>query len=641
MVTSAQQKRIHRLAPQLINQIAAGEVVERPASVVKELLENSLDAGSSRIEIDIEQGGAKLIKVRDNGCGIHKDDLALALTSHATSKLTQLDELDRIGTLGFRGEALPSIASISRLTLTSRLADDASAWQLQSDGRELNLTPKPAPHPPGTSIEVRDLFYNTPARRKFLRTERTEFGHIEDVVRRIALSHFDVTLQLRHNQRPVAVLRQALEQREQELRVAELCSRGFIEQALWLDHSAAGLRLWGWIGLPTFSRSQPDLQYFFVNARMVRDKLASHAVRQAYQDVLYHGRHPAFVLYLELDPALVDVNAHPAKHEIRFRDARLVHDFLFRTLHQALAATRAGHAPAANQTETQADTQVTAQDNPHAAAGHSGQHPSAAPVAAARNYPQKGHYPGQSAGSVGAAGSAGSSSIRPQHTLPLPVREQIGLYHRLHGDDSSASTGPDTDTEIPPLGFAIAQLHGIYILAENAQGLIMVDMHAAHERITYERLKSGLEQDGIRSQPLLVPVSVALTPRELNVLEEQQELLTTMGFGIDRLGPDTVAIRVVPTLLAQTDSAQLLRDVLADLTTHGTSDRVRETLHETLATMACHGSVRANRRLSIPEMNALLRDMERTERSGQCNHGRPTWVQLRLDELDKLFLRGR
>ena len=602
------RRRIQRLEPQLINQIAAGEVVERPASVVKELLENSLDAACTRVEIDIEQGGVKLIKIRDNGFGIHKDDLALALSSHATSKLSQLTDLDCIQTLGFRGEALPSIAAISRLTVTSRQTKESNGWQLQGDGREIQHGPKPAPHPPGTTVEVRDLFYNTPARRKFLRTERTEFGHTEDVIRRIALSHFDVTLQLRHNQRPVAILRQAGQLAEQELRVAELCGREFVEHSLFLEHAAADLKLRGWIGLPTFSRSQPDLQYFFVNGRMVRDKLASHAIRQAYQDVLYHGRHPAFVLYLELDPALVDVNAHPAKHEIRFRETRLVHDFLFRTLHHALAQTRAGHRI---EPEPEPGLVKSADLTAHAAP---------------------------------ASSDTSESAVRPfaqQRTLPLAVREHMDTYQRLHNAPPSSTVAQNPDHDIPPLGFAIAQLHGIYILAENAQGLILVDMHAAHERITYERLKDHLEHEGIRSQPLLVPLSLTLSLRELGLINDYSDVLIDMGFGVDQIGPETVAVRSIPSLLAQSDSGQLLRDVLADLATYGSSDRVRESIHDILATMACHGSVRANRRLSIPEMNALLRDMERTERSDQCNHGRPTWTQLRLDELDKLFLRGR
>lgn len=605
-------RRIQRLVPQLINQIAAGEVIERPASVVKELLENSLDAGSTRIEIDIEQGGAKLIRIHDNGCGIHADDLELALSSHATSKLRELPDLDQIQTLGFRGEALPSIAAISRLTLSSRQNSSSSGWQVQSDGRELALTPSPVAHPPGTTVLVRDLFYNTPARRKFLRTERTEFGHIEDVVRRIALSHFAVAIQLRHNQRPVALLRAAQQQQEQAQRVAELCGKTFVEHSLGLSQTAAGLKLWGWIGLPTFSRSQADLQYFFVNGRMVRDKLASHAIRQAYQDVLYHGRHPAFVLYLELDPALVDVNAHPAKHEIRFRETRLVHDFLFRTLHHALAETRAGAQTAEAGLNSVGSINVA---------------PNIPPPRLAANTPP-------------------AYSTPPQNRLPLAVQEQMDVYQHLHeapATTPAAQDSPvqDSTEDIPPLGFAMAQLHGIYILAENASGLILVDMHAAHERITYERLKQHLEQDGIRSQPLLVPVSLALSARELAILEQQPETLNKMGFQIEQIGPDTVAVRSVPSLLAHTDIAQLVRDILADLITYGTTERIRESIHELLSTMACHGSVRANRRLSIPEMNALLRDMERTERSDQCNHGRPTWTQLRLDELDKLFLRGR
>ncbi|MDX1604560.1 MAG: DNA mismatch repair endonuclease MutL [Candidatus Competibacterales bacterium] len=605
--------RIHRLATQLVNQIAAGEVIERPASVVKELLENSLDAGGRQLEIDIEQGGSRLIRIRDDGCGMDRDDLPLALTSHATSKIAALDDLDRIASLGFRGEALPSIAAVSRLNLTSRDADAPNAWQIKGDGREPGAPPSPAAHPPGTTVEVRDLFYNVPARRRFLRTERTEFGHIEDTVRRLALSRFDVAFRLRHNQRPVAMLQPAGDRRARELRVAELCGRDFMARALHLEHEAAGLRLWGWIGLPDVARSQTDLQHFFVNGRMVRDRLAGHAVRQAYQDVLYQGRHPAFVLFLELDPALVDVNAHPAKHEVRFREARMVHDFLFRTLHRVLAETRAG-APQAGV--------------PHADA------PGATPA----TIPD----------TDGSRPSATGGHPRDQQALRLPVRETMAAYARLHPQTGPANderatdeTGPAPGAGHPPLGHAIAQLHGIYILAESADGLILVDMHAAHERITYEQLKQGLERDGIARQPLLVPVSMALGGREAALLEEHAALFERMGLEVERLGPDSAVIRSVPALLAGTDCARLVRDVLADLAVHGRSDRVRTVLDQLLSTLACHGSVRANRRLSLPEMDALLRAMERTERSGQCNHGRPTWTRLPLDELDKLFLRGR
>ncbi|HXH01908.1 MAG TPA: DNA mismatch repair endonuclease MutL [Candidatus Competibacteraceae bacterium] len=601
--------RIQPLPPQLVNQIAAGEVVERPASVVKELVENSLDAGASRIEIEAEQGGVKLIRIRDDGHGIHRDDLTLALASHATSKIRDLADLERVATLGFRGEALPSIAAVSRLTLTSRQAASESGWRLSGDGRERGQVPVPAAHPVGTTVEVRDLFFNTPARRKFLRSERTEYEHLEDVVRRVALSRFAVEFQLRHNQRQVLWLRRAESTEERERRVAELCGRPFVEHAVFLDREAAGLRLWGWIGLPTFSRSQADLQYVFVNGRMVRDKLIGHAVRQAYQDVLYHGRHPAFVLYLELPPALVDVNAHPAKHEVRFREGRLVHDFLFRILHQALAQPRPGAEGVA------------------APLGVPG--PAAPPTPSYGIPPTYPFYRQQAA---------------------LSLREPLAAYQRLYGDGAETDPMPPTavpasaveSVETPPLGYAIAQLHGIYILAENAQGLVLVDMHAAHERITYERLKRSLdEQGGIRLQPLLVPITVHLAPAEMRVVEDQSELLATLGLEVAPLTADAVVLRQMPALLAGGDGAQLLRDVIADLREHGSSDRVRARIDELLATMACHGSVRAHRRLTLTEMNALLRDMERTERSSQCNHGRPTWIQLGLDDLDKLFLRGR
>ena len=585
---------------------------------MKELLENSLDADSSRIDIDIEQGGSKLIRVRDNGRGMHSADLGLALTSHATSKITSLDDLEQVRSLGFRGEALASIAAVSRLTLTTRSSEEQSGWRLQSGQTE----PIPAAHPQGTTVEVHDLFYNVPARRKFLRTERTEFGHLEDMVRRIALSRFDVAMQLRHNQRPVAVLRKAERRIEQEQRVAELCGRAFMEHALMLDRSIAGLRLWGWIALPTFSRSQSDLQYFFVNGRMIRDKLASHAVKQAYQDVLYHGRQPAFVLYLELDPLLVDVNAHPAKLEVRFREARLVHDFLFRTLHEVLAEVRPEN-----------------QDNTAAAINSS----------AANQISE----PGYTNSYINTATTTASGPQR-QAFLPLPVQEQMAAYAPLpttanlnlpwpEPNSVTANSEPvhDGQQEVPPLGYAVAQLHGIYILAQNTNGLILVDMHAAHERITYERLKTSMDDEGIRSQPLLVPLTIAFSQREIALIEEHAEWLSTLGLDVAALGPETAVVRAVPALLREANVEQLVRDVVADLATHGSSERIRTALNETLSSMACHGSIRANRRLTITEMNALLRDMERTERSGQCNHGRPTWVQLPLDELDKLFLRGR
>lgn len=593
--------RIRTLPSQLVNQIAAGEVIERPASVVKELVENSLDAGAARIEVDVEQGGKLLIRVRDDGVGIDKEDLPLALSRHATSKITSLEDLERVASLGFRGEALPSIGSVSRLSLTTRAANGEHAWTIAAGGREGDMDIDPAAHPPGTTIEVRDLFFNTPARRKFLRTDKTEFGHVENVLKRIAMSRFDVAFSLRHNRRAVLALGAADDDAGRDRRVAELCGGEFLAQAVRLRHEAAGLRLWGWIGLPGFSRSQQDMQYFFVNGRMVRDRLVSHAVRQSYQDVLYHGRHPAYVLYLELDPRLVDVNAHPAKYEVRFRESRLVHDFLYRTVRDALADVRPGaHAPA--------PLVPGAQPN------------------------------GSTAAAVGGA-------IPPrQQGMDLRVGEQMAAYADLHGripDHAGVAVEAPAEEEMPPLGFALAQLHGIYILAENAEGLVVVDMHAAHERITYERLKASLDGEGIRSQPLLVPELLRVSTREADAAENYAETFMELGFELDRQGPETLMVRQAPALLRNADMGRLVRDVLADLVAHGSSGRLREAVNDVVSTMACHGSVRANRRLSIEEMNALLRDMERTERSGQCNHGRPTWRQLSVAELDRWFMRGQ
>jgi DNA mismatch repair protein MutL len=598
---------IRPLPPQLVNQIAAGEVIERPASVVKELVENSLDAGARAIEVDVEQGGARRIRVRDDGRGIPREELALALSRHATSKIASLEDLERVGSLGFRGEALPSIASVSRLTLTARAEGAEHAWALRADGDERFGARQPAAHPPGASVEVRDLFFNVPARRKFLRTERTEFGHVDQLLRRLALARFDVAFELRHNQRVVSRSPMADDQVAREARVAALCGEAFMEQALHLEYDLAGLRLSGWIGLPTFSRSQTDLQHFFVNGRAVRDRLVAHAVRQAYQDVLYQGRNPAFVLYLELDPALVDVNAHPAKHEVRFRDARTVHDFLFRTLHEALAGLRPGQGPAP---AAQAPL-------PSAAEGH-----------VARGSP------------TGPAGMGAS------------VQEQVALYAALGepapgtGPAAAVATGPGgvpeaAPGEPPPLGYALAQLHGIYILAQNAQGLVLVDMHAAHERITYERLKAQHAERGLQTQTLLVPLTLAVSTAEAEAVEAAADALATLGLTLDRVGPERLRLRAVPALLADGDHEALLRDVIADLLAEGGSARVEREENERLATMACHGSVRANRRLEVAEMNALLREMEHTERSGQCGHGRPTWVQLSIAQLDALFLRGR
>ena len=600
--------RIHPLSIQLVNQIAAGEVVERPASVVKELLENSLDAGATRIEVDVEQGGVKLIRVRDNGSGIHRDDLALALSRHATSKISNLDELEAVTSMGFRGEALPSIASVSRLQLISREQGSDSGWMLSSDGSSEITPPQPASHPTGTTIEVRDLFYNTPARRKFLRTDKTELAHIDQLVKRLALSRFDVAFHLRSNRRETMTLPVALMQPEKERRIAELLGPAFLEQSFNMRNEAAGLVLTGWVAHPTFSRSQADMQYFYVNGRSVRDKLVTHAVRQAYRDVLFHGRHPAYVLFLELDPRLVDVNVHPTKHEVRFRDGRMMHDFLFRSLHRTLAESSPGF-----QVDRSTGEIVAAEGT-------------------------------EAAGPTLRSALSPASKPSPQQTpFRFKVREQRSGYQAGFAMQMPAPEGeaPEREGATPPLGYALAQLKGIYILAENESGLVLVDMHAAHERITYERLKQSLSERQLGSQPLLVPLAVAVSRREADLAEEHSALFKRLGMAVDRIGDETLVVREVPVLLQGTDSERLLRDLLADLVVFGNSERVESEIDKVLATMACHSSVRANRRLSIAEMNALLRDMERTERSDQCNHGRPTWSQLALDDLDKLFMRGQ
>jgi len=614
--------RIHLLSPRLANQIAAGEVVERPASVVKEVLENSLDAGATRVDIDVEAGGVKLIRIRDDGSGIAADDLPLALARHVTSKIASLEDLEQVGSLGFRGEALASIGSVSRLTLTSNPADDGSHGSSAAcEGREMEVELKPAPHPRGTTVEVRDLFFNTPARRKFLRTEKTEFNHLEEVVKRLALSRFDVAFSLRHNGRVLHNLKPGHSQVERQRRVAAVCGPAFMEQALYIETDLPHLRLWGWVGLPTFSRSQADLQYFFVNGRVIRDRLVAHAVKQAYRDVLYHGRHPAFVLYLELDPAQVDVNVHPTKHEVRFRDGRAVHNFIFSSLHRALADVRPGDGQAGS--DRLRDT------------GEGGDEGLLVDVTTGEITHQGGLSLGAQPAPAGGFAAYGGYRASPA-PAPGQAMEQVSDYRRLHSLPGESNAG-----EVPPLGYALAQLKGIYILAENAQGLVLVDMHAAHERITYERLKTARAHEGIRSQPLLVPRAVAVSQREVQVAAEHAELFLGLGMVVEVAGEESLVIRQIPVSLRDSDVEQLLRDVLADLIEFGSSDRIEGHLDEILSTMACHGSVRANRRLTIPEMNALLRDMEETERSGQCNHGRPTWTQLSIEELDKLFLRGR
>ena len=617
--------KIRLLDPRLANQIAAGEVVERPASVVKELLENSLDAGARRIELEIEDGGVKLIRVRDDGEGIAHEDLPLALSRHATSKISALEDLESVASLGFRGEALASISSVSRLSLSTAREGSDSGWSARSEGRDMEAVLAPVAHPRGTTVEVRDLFFNTPARRKFLRTEKTEFSHLEDVVKRQALSRYDVGFSLRHNGRAVHSLKPADNQLEQERRLAAICGPAFMEQALYIDREAMGLRLWGWVALPSFSRSQADLQHFYVNGRYVRDRLVVHAVRQAYRDVLFHGRHPAFVLYLELAPASVDVNVHPTKHEVRFRDGRTVHDFIFRTLHKVLADVRPDTVPQNASLPQVTGEPMLAMPETQSAMALADNNAGSSPEFTSSINSLGGHQ----------------TQYRPQPSSfqPSSVADQQAAYQRLQA--APQNIGAAGDGLAPPLGYALAQLKGVYILAENQQGLVLVDMHAAHERITYERMKNARDGEGIRSQPLLVPMNLAVSEREADCAEQHSDVFAELGMRIERAAAESVIVRELPTILADTSVEQLVRDVLSDLLEFGSSDRIREHINEILSTMACHGSVRANRRLTLPEMNSLLRDMEATERSGQCNHGRPTWVQVGMAELDKWFLRGR
>ena len=580
---------IRVLPAPLVSQIAAGEVVERPASALKELLENSLDAGAREIAVSLAGGGAKLIKVADDGGGIARAELALALAPHATSKIASLDDLERVESLGFRGEALASMAAVSRLTLVSRRADDKHAWTIVASGAEVSK-PAPAALAGGTSVEVRDLYFNTPARRRFLKSEATEFAHCDAVVKRIALSRPDIGFTLQHNGRECVSLRaQALPDR-----VRTLVGGDFEAAALPIDGTASGLRLHGAIGLPAHARASRDAQYFFVNGRYVRDKLAAHAIRQAYQDVLHHDRHPAFVLFLEIDPRQVDVNVHPAKTEIRFRDSHAVHQFIFHALHRALGQSVAGATPPA--------------------------------------MPE----------SPGAASFVAPGAF-PHQNMRLGLNEPSAFYEKLFGHSApvaggGAETLPSEDT---PLGYALAQLSGIYILAQNQRGLVIVDMHAAHERTTYEKLKDDLDRREIPMQPLLVPVNFAADRLDIATAEENRESLRQIGFDVAPASPTTLVVRAVPAALAEADARELTSGVLHELRQYGASRVLTERRNELLATMACHAAVRANRRLTLPEMNALLREMEATERSGQCNHGRPTWHQISIAELDRLFMRGR
>ncbi|MFK8082304.1 MAG: DNA mismatch repair endonuclease MutL [Granulosicoccus sp.] len=634
---------IQQLPDHLINQIAAGEVVERPASIVKELLENALDAGATKISVELDQGGLDRIRIRDNGSGIAREQLPLALSRHATSKINSMEDLQSVSSMGFRGEALPSIASVSRLSITSATADAEHAAKIQYQGSgELDV--EPASHPVGTAVDVQSLFYNVPARRKFMRTARTEFARCENIVKTLAMAHPLTAFSIVHNGKNVFECKSADTVEAQGLRVARILGKGFGEAAHHVSIDGAGLGLSGWLADPAFSRSQADMQYFYVNGRMIRDKVVSHAVKQAYSDLIYHQRFPAFVLFLEMDPQAVDVNVHPGKQEVRFRDSQSVHGFIRHSIKQLLAAIR----PADSLGGSTSDADRLADDGnvPPVLPGNSNREP-------ARQSGFSGHPPIQKAMPLQVREQfeamqrlgADSNPAAPKPISPYGAQQSVldrMSSARLEGSDPTLQTvDPDNAEGIPPLGFARAHLHGVYVLAENAQGLILVDAHAAHERITYERLKADYSEGSLKTQVLLVPVSVDVSESEADRCESEAKWLAGLGLAVDRMAPEQLIIREVPAILGRSDVAALLRDVLSDLMDVDNSERLSGAVDQVLSSMACHGSVRANRGLSVAEMNALLRQIEATPNSGQCNHGRPTWTALSMQDLDKLFLRGR
>ncbi len=609
----------------LINQIAAGEVVERPSSVIKELVENALDAHATHIEVEVEQGGIALIRVSDDGVGIAPAEMGLALTRHATSKIDSLESLEHVQTLGFRGEALPSIAAVSRLTLTSKARSATQACSVQVDAAQFE-GPKPASHPLGTLVEVRDLFYNVPARRKFLRTASTELGHVGSTMVRLALSRPDAAFRLSSHGRRLWSVQAATDRLSAEERIASLLDAEFLSSARYIEHQAVGLKLSGWLGAPTHSRAQADRQYAFVNGRCVKDRVLSNAVRQGYRDVMFHGRHPAYVLYLEMEASAVDVNAHPSKLEVRFRDSRLVHDFVSRTLERALADTRPGDKGASPVSRAVQD-----------AAFHSPLQSSLpSPLQSPLSLPGQGIADQRLSDDLATPGSAYQSRHFSSSDAPRMDWTQLAAWGAGSPTPPAAASGV-----VPPLGFAVGQLHGIYIVTQTVEGMALVDMHAAHERVLYERMKADLERGGIARQMLLVPKLLEWDETDVDAAEPWLVALAQLGVVLDRVGPSTLALREVPLAIGERDLEGLVRGALNELIERGDSQRIAEGTDRWLATLACHAAVRASRLLSITEMNALLRDMERTDRADQCNHGRPTWVRLGLEDLDRLFLRGR
>ncbi len=636
--------RIELLSEHTANQIAAGEVIERPASVVKELVENSLDAKATQITIDIKNGGAQEIRIRDNGKGVHPDDLALALSRHATSKIRQFNDLEKIASLGFRGEALASIAAVSCLTLTSSQGAEQGAFAITSESNKV----QPAAHPQGTTLVVADLFYNTPARRKFLRAKQTEFNHIRTTLERLALARFDMGLTLNHNKKKVFQVLPAEDDAAKEQRVAMIVGKPFMENALMIGIETAGMRLSGWIALPNFNRSQADMQYFYINGRYVRDKVLLSAARQAYKDVLYNGRHSAYVLYLELDPSLLDVNVHPTKHEVRFHESSLVHNLVRRTIKEALASVR----PQAEEALplAQNEYQSFAKENDDVNNSVITEPNEDGVVSAPAGYEQK--KPAyQASSAVGVANKPMVQQPKPsQEKLSFGRQESPRYYEVVHQSVESADDKLETTVEqaMPKavmneqaLGSAMCQLHGIYIVAQNTNGVVLVDMHAAHERVVYEKIKVQYAKGSLAAQQLLVPYTLSLAEREVDVLLNFQDELAKLGLEFSAAGTDTILLRALPKLLKEHESVQLLKDLAADLLQEKTLLRFEEAINHVLGTIACHSAIRANQALTIPEMNALLRDMENTPNNAQCVHGRTTYRQYSVHELDKLFLRGQ
>ncbi|MBM4213846.1 MAG: DNA mismatch repair endonuclease MutL [Gammaproteobacteria bacterium] len=591
---------IRQLPSALVDQIAAGEVVERPASLIKELVENALDAGAAAIDVDIEAGGVRLVRVLDDGHGIDAAELPLAVQRHATSKISVLEDLAAIRSLGFRGEALPSIGSVSRLRIASRAQGAARGAEIRVEGGELSAV-SPSPQPRGTLVEVRDLFYNVPARRKFLRTESTELGHIARLVERFALARFDVAFRLRHEGRALLDAPLARTPEAHRARIANIMGEDFIAEALPFERRSGSVTLWGWLGQPHAARNASDQQFAYVNGRAVRDRVLAGAVRQGYRDVLYHGRQPAYLVYLDLDPEWVDVNAHPQKLEVRFRDVRQIHDFVFRAVHDALGVGAGEAAPTARVAGLGIETAGAA------AAG---------------------------------AESADAARVVAARVVAEPAMVAPELTNCFGASSQSNTAQSNSAQSAGSLGTAVAQLHGIYILAQNTTGLVLVDAHAAHERVLYERMKRDFGGQPAM-QRLLEPRIVEVAVHETERFETLAPEFAKAGFEIDVLGPGRLAVRVAPALLATIDPAPLVREVIRDLRDDRGSHHLEAAAHVLLGNIACRSAIHAGRRLSLPEMNALLRDMENTERAGQCNHGRPTWTQLSLEQLDLLFLRGR